>query len=183
MTNQIKNRHTNIIYKKGNIVKDIDTFIHSKSRQGFDVLLPQCIPHDTNMVSKLTQQLYSKFPEIKANTEIFASNPKNYGHTQFVTLSNAYNKNLNQIIFANMICTKQKYSQRKIDYILLAKCMSDIAMFVKKQCIQSDNDRIHIMAAKFGTGFLGGNWSFIEQMIHDSWYNITTTIYNYDSTK
>jgi len=180
MTNQTKNRHNSIIYKTGDIVKDINVFINNKSRQGFDILLPQCISHNINIVSKLTQQIYSIFPELKTNTEIFVSNPKNYGHTQFVSLSNRHNKNLNKIVFANMICTKQRYHQRKIDYILLAKCMSDVSSFIKNQSTQKENDKIYIMASKFGTGFLGGNWSFIEQLIHDSWDGFTTTIYNYD---
>lgn len=179
MTHTTK-KHSNILYKKGNILKYIDTFLNSETRQGFDILIPQCISPNIGTVSKLTQQLYCIFPELKINTEIFVSNNKNYGHTQFIQTPNKHNKNLNRLIFANMVCVKSNNAKRKINYVLLARCMSEISQYIKGEIKNQDNDRIYIMGSKFGTGFFGGNWFFIEQLINDSWDGFTTTIYNYD---
>lgn len=181
MTHSLKNYQSNIIYKKGNIAKDIEAFINAKSRQGFDLLFPQCISENHNAISKLTKEIYTLFPTLQVNTEFFVSNPKNYAHTQFLTISNKYNKNLNKIIFANMLCVKKTYNKRKINYVALARCMNEVSSYIKNESNNKDSDKIHIISSKFGTGFLGGNWSFIEQLINDSWENFTTTIYHYDS--
>jgi len=180
MTQRINNRPaTNMLYRKGDIVKDLNAFIHSANNQGYDLLIPQCFDSNIKHLNKLTQNICIYFPELLTNLELFLVDKKNYGYTQFIECHNRKNKNLNRIIFANMVCIKNLKSKRKIDYILLARCMSQISTYIKNQT-NTENDPIHICGAKFGTGFLGGNWSFIEQLIQDSWDGFTTTIYNYD---
>lgn len=170
---------SNLTYRKGDIVQDLGSFMVSPVAQRYDILVPQCFSLNIKYINRLTQNLCTYFPELFTNLELFLTDKKNYGHTQFIECHNRKNKNLNRIIFANMICVKNTKSKRKIDYILLARCMSQIKTYLKNQT-NNENDPIHIFGAKFGTGFLGGNWSFIEQLIQDSWDGFTTTIYNYD---
>jgi hypothetical protein len=172
---------SNILYRNGDLVKDLLNFITTKNRHGYDLLVPQCFGINTKTVNKLTQVLYNNFPGLSVNTELFISNNKNYGHTQFIEINNTYNKNLNKIIFANMVCIKNTKNKRKIDYISLARCLSDVSVFIKQKLSNAENDKIQIISSRFGTGFLGGNWSFIEQLVNDSWDSFTTTIYHYDN--
>lgn len=181
MTHRTKSYTPNVIYRKGDIVKDLVDFIGLPNRHGSDILVPQCFGNNIAHVSRLTQQLYRNFPELQANTEIFISNAKNFGRTQFIEIHNKNNKNFNKIIFANMLCNKITSHKRKIDYISLARCMSEISIYLKNRQKQTENDKTQIIGAKFGTGFLGGNWTFIEQLINDSWDWLTTIIYHYDS--
>lgn len=181
MTHTVKNRHNNIIYKKGDIVQDLQKIINTKSRNGCDVLFPQCVSENQSAITRLNKEIYALFPSLQIDTEFFVSNPKNYAHTQFLTIPNTHNKNLNKIIFANMFCVKKNHTKRKISYVALARCMNDVYTYIKKESSREDSDKIQIMSAKFGTGFIGGNWSFIEQLINDSWDSFTTTIYQYDS--
>jgi len=174
-------RPSNMLYRNGDLVKDLSIFINSKNRQGYDILVPQCFSNNISQTNKLTQSLYKVFPDLLPNTELYISNVKNFGHTQFITVHNRHNKNLNKIIFANMLCIKQTKEKRKIDYILLARCLSEVSLFIKQSTTNKENDNIQIMSSRFGTGFLGGNWSFIEQLITDSWDSFTTTIYHYDN--
>jgi hypothetical protein len=174
---------SNVLYRKGDIVKELGSFINSSSPQGYDILVPQCFSLNIKHINKLTRSIYMYFPELSTNLEMFLANHKNYGQTQFIECYNRKNKNLNRIIFANMICVKNTKSKRKIDYILLAKCMSQIAIYLKNRISNKENDFTYIYGSKFGTGFLGGNWLFIEQLIQDSWDGFTTTIYNYDHEK
>lgn len=170
----------NLIYHKGNIVEDLRSFISSQSYHGYDLLVPQCLGLNIRHMDKLTKNLCKYFPELLTNLELFVTDKKNYGHTQFIECANTKNKNLNRIIFANMICIKNTKARRKIDYVLLARCMSQIGIYLKNKSKNNENDPVHIFGSKFGTGFWGGNWLFIEQLIQDSWDGFTTTIYNYD---
>jgi hypothetical protein len=180
MTHNTNNKPmSNILYHKGDIVKDLRSFIVSPTSQGYDLLIPQCFSSNIKHLNKLTQNLCTYFPELSTNLELFLIDKKNYGYTQFIECQNRKNKNLNRIIFANMVCVRSTKSKRKIDYILLARCMSQVATYLKNQK-NNENDQIHIFGAKFGTGFLGGNWSFIEQLMQDSWDGFSATIYNYD---
>lgn len=173
----------NIFYRKGDVAKELAMFVQSKSRYGYDIIVPQCFSLNINQSGKLCQKLYGFFPNLYQNLEIFVSDKKHYAHTQFVECNNINNKNLNKLIFANMICVKNTKAKRKLDYISLAKCMSEISLYIKNRVVNTENDQIQIVGSKFGTGFLGGNWTFIEQLICDSWENLTTTIYNYDHEK
>lgn len=184
MTARLNNKppiRSNILYRNGNLVKDLLTFITSKNRHGHDLLVPQCFSINIKSINQLTQALYKNFPGLSVNTELFISNHKNYGHTQFIEINNIHNKNLNKIIFANMVCIKNTKDKRKIDYISLARCLSEVSIFIKQKLLNTENDKIQIISSRFGTGFLGGNWSFIEQLINDSWDSFTTTIYHYDN--
>lgn len=169
-----------IIYHKGNIVEHLVNFISSKNRHGYDLVVPQCFFLKSKSYSLLTKNILKNFPTLTTNLEMFICDSKNYGHTQFVSLDNKHNKNLNKIIFANMLCAKYKSSKRKIDYISLAKCMSNISSFISHRLSNTENDGIQIISSKFGTGFFGGNWSFIEQLVNDSWGCYTTNIYTYE---
>ena len=106
MTNRLSYRthaRSNILYRNGDLVKDLNFFINSQNRQGYDILVPQCLSSNKINISKLTQTLYRNFPDLASNVELFVSTNKNYGHTQFIEINNRTNKNLNKIIFANMI--------------------------------------------------------------------------------
>lgn len=186
MTNQIKNKTNNItslIYHKSDIVEYLSSFISSKYRHGHDIIVPQCFMFKSQTYSLLSKNIFKHFPVLQNNLEMFTHEYKNYGNTQFVVIENKHNKNLNKIIFANMLCAKYRTSNRKINYIALAKSMSQIASFISSTVSNTENDDIQISSSKFGTGFLGGHWPFIAQLINDSWPQYTTNIYTYDKTR
>jgi hypothetical protein len=115
------------------------------------VIIPNAIGLNNSGNSKFSNILYKKFPSIKDNIE----------------LSN--NQQKNQIICANMFCKhpKNKYN-RIIDYGALASCMLQVR--TKAKVISNDTDKkIQIHSPKFGTGFAGGDWKTISNLINDIW--------------
>ena len=145
---------------------------------GYDILVPQCFFLDTKKISKETKYFFDKFPQLKINSEIFAANPKNLGSVQFIEVHNQNHKDLNKIVFANMFCNKGFKNKRKIDYILLAKCMYQIRGYLEVTKNTKDRNKINIWTNKFGSGFLGGNWNFIEQLMTDAWFPNNITVYS-----
>lgn len=61
--------------------------------------------------------------------------------------------------------------RRRLNYIALAKCMEYITNTYPSR---------KIFAPQFGSGLAGGDWDFIEQLIHDAWvshgFDVTISI-------
>jgi hypothetical protein len=92
------------------------------------------------------------------------------GETQFVNIDD-------KIFVANMVA-QTLGGVRPLFYNHLARCMDAVANFVKER----NDAREHaarIVCPAFGSGLAGGNWLFIEQLIHDSWIKqgIQVTVY------
>jgi len=129
------------------------------------VIIPNAIGLNGTGNSKFSNILYSKFPAIKGNIEL--SNKQQLGSSQYIVA--ASNQQKNQIICANMFCkhTKGKYN-RVIDYGALASCMLQVR--TRAKTISSNTDKkIQIHSPKFGTGFAGGDWRTISNLINDIW--------------
>jgi hypothetical protein len=129
------------------------------------VIIPNAIGLNNSGNSKFSNILYKKFPSIKDNIEL--SNKQQLGSSQYIVVES--NQQKNQIICANMFCKhpKNKYN-RIIDYGALASCMLQVR--TKAKVISNDTDKkIQIHSPKFGTGFAGGDWKTISNLINDIW--------------
>lgn len=85
------------------------------------------------------------------------------GETQFVNIDD-------RVFVANMIAQIMG-GARPLFYNHLARCMDSVAKFVKER----NDAREHpaqIICPAFGSGLAGGNWAFIEQLIHDCWIRL-----------
>jgi len=129
------------------------------------VIIPNAIGVTTANNSRFSNILYKKFPIIKDNIDISTNNK--LGNIQCIPVS--INKNKNQIICVNMYCkhSGSKYN-RILDYGALASCMLKIRTQAKILANNTDK-KIQVHAPKFGTGFAGGDWKTISNLINDIW--------------
>ena len=129
------------------------------------VIIPNAIGLNNSGHSKFSNILYQKFPSIKDNIEL--SNKQQLGNSQYIVVQS--NKQKNQIICANMFCKQNrgKYN-RVLDYGALASCMLQVRSRAKNLSNNTDK-KIQIHSPKFGTGFAGGDWRTISNLINDIW--------------
>jgi len=148
-----------------------DLFAALKERSS---VKPLFIPHVVNSKnawgSGFVVPLGKQFPESKAKYHSWAqgeieSPPFELGQTQFV-------------VVGGLVCVCNMLAQtlggvRPLYYNHLARCMDAVAA----KAIKTQGE---IWAPMFGSGLAGGNWEFIEQLIHDAWaqQNIPVTIYH-----
>lgn len=166
-----------ISYTNSSLIEQLRSFHLSEKSLGFDVMFIQPFFMNTSSVSSFAKQIFINFPSLEPNLEMFVSDKRNYGSVQFIEVNNRKNKDLNKIVFANMICNKPTSLKRKIDYILLAKCFLQIAAYIKNQN-QKQNSDIHIWTNRFTSKYLGGSWSFVEQMMADAWIKNNILVFN-----
>jgi len=110
-------------------------------------------------------------PVLGQNQNILVMKNKQYGH---------------ELIVINMIAQNgliNKQNIRPLNYGALSMCMLNIKHLVKNLNSQSDTSTVEIHAPKFGSGLAGGQWKFIECLIHDIWNDIPVFIYNPISSK
>ena len=172
----IKSRHSNISYSKSNLSPEVEQFYTAHNPMGFNILIPQCFSLDINKTSKISKSFFRMYPSLEANLEMFLSDSRNFGKTQFVTIDNKNNKNLNKIVFANMVCNKTT-GYRKLDYIMLAKCLYQIRGTIDANWNNPEKDKTVIYCTKFATSSIGGNWSFVEQLMQDAWPKNNIIVY------
>lgn len=104
-------------------------------------------------------------PVIGQNQNISVLNNKEYGH---------------ELIIVNMICQTGLVgpkNQRPLNYGALAVCMYSVKNLFRSIQHRSDTNAVEIHAPKFGSGLAGGDWRFIEQLIHDIWSDCPVYIY------
>lgn len=142
------------------------------------------IPHVCNNVglfgAGFAAAIAKNFPIVSTNFELLGKKTK-LGYVQYVSVfkDSVYG---HEIIFANMIAQNSIISRtnfRPLNYEALVKCMVDVRNFIH----QSNKEKIEIHCPKFGSGLAGGNWSFINELIKDIWYNINVTVYGYPKNK
>lgn len=140
------------------------------------VLIPNSCNTDNNIVSKFSTLIYDQYPIVKQN--ILLNHQNKIGTNKYITLLDN-TKTKSQIIIANMFCeSKNTYSKRNINYGALAMCMMDINKYCREYNKINSDKKIQIHSPKFGTGFSGGDWKTIANLIDDIWAkHFTTFIY------
>jgi hypothetical protein len=141
------------------------------------VLIPQICCNTGYSESGFAKIIANKFPIIKQNFEMLGK--KNVlGKTQNIIVS--HDKVCDTtLIISNMVAqsgSKSNKNHRPINYGALCLCMYDIKNFITENK-KSQTSKIEIHSPKFGTGSSGGNWAFIEELIHDIWTGIDVFIY------
>jgi hypothetical protein len=175
--NRITKNKSNITVRNG------DLFKMAKDR----VLSPtfNCnviVPHVCNNIGVFgggfTRSLDEVFPIVKENFMLLGNKTK-LGYVQFVSVLKE-KTNRNQLVIANMIAqngTINKNNTRPINYEQLVKCMIDVRRYAEI-IKESSEQNVEIHCPKFGSSLAGGNWLFIEDLIHDIWKNINVFVYS-----
>lgn len=145
---------------------------------GSSVIIPN-ICHDIAVFDYGIGKMISEvFPLVKENFSILP-NTKLIGYAGHVQYCNVKQdkKYRNCIIVANIIHPiLSKKRKRILNYGILIKAMQDISSHIQK--IKKDTDTTPIILTnKIGTGYYGGNWSFISDIIDDVWPNISVTVF------
>lgn len=179
MEKNMKTKHhkNHIIYTNNSIFDCVSEIINTDNKS-YIVLVPHVCNNVNSFGAGFAAAVHRNYPIVKENFHLLGKNAQ-LGYTQFITaISNK--KTNSKLIFCNMIAqngTISKTNQRPINYAALVRCMIEIKKTVDNYQSLNDYNGVQIHAPKFGSGLAGGNWSFIEKLIEDIWYNIPTYIY------
>lgn len=177
MEKNMKIRHSQVIYTNNNIFNCISDIINTDNKS-YKVLVPHVCNNVDVFGAGFASAVCESYPIVKENFNLLGKNAQ-LGYTQFVTAT-SNKKTDSKLIFCNMIAQNgiiSKSNQRPINYAALVKCMIEIKKNIDTHRSNFDYTTVQIHAPKFGSGLAGGNWSFIEKLIEDIWYNIPTYIY------
>lgn len=166
-TQQIHNR-INISHIKGNLIDYIAQIVNSNTNSSKDIIVPECFSTNSLSDSKFAKTIFAIYPVLEVNLNLYRQQNKYFGTTQFIEIYNKHNKNFGKIIFANMLCKRHNRNTRQLDYIALAKCLTDIKSYIRTNYKDVSDNKPHISCIKFGCGKSGGNWNLIEPMIQDA---------------
>lgn len=173
---QYNSQKQNISYSKRNIFESIQDRINAEVN-GCTVIVPHVCNNINVFGGGFTKDINIYYPIVGENFHMLGKSAK-LGKTQFVIADT--NKSYgHQIIFANMIAQNGIISTknpRPLNYIALSYCINEITNYISSLKQNSDFD-VEIHAPKFGSGLAGGNWSFISELISDSWNKYNTFIY------
>lgn len=180
MVMKTKNYNHNFLISKKEIFNTVNESI--KSNIDTSIIIPNACSTNIKSISKFSAIAYKKYPILYDNFTL--NTIKKLGSTQFINVFQD-KKNKNSIIFANMICqTTKPKNDRFINYGALALTMIDISSYCKRFLDINKECKLEIHSPKFGTGFSGGDWKTIANLIDDIWAeNFITFIYepnNYD---
>jgi hypothetical protein len=136
------------------------------------------VPHVCNNVgvfgAGFAAGIKKYYPIVATNFELLGKKTK-LGYVQYVSTlkDDIYN---HELIFANMIAQQgliSKNNPRPLNYEFLVRCMVDL----RNQIQRLDKEKIEIHCPKFGSHLAGGNWNFINDLIHDIWHSFNVVIY------
>ena len=159
---KLKRNENDFFMSKKDMFYVIDQTVNSNDTT---VIIPNAINTLSQFESKFSNILYKKFPIVKNNIEL--SNKKKLGSIQCISVDT--NKQKNQTICANMYCKHNKGCyNRMLDYGALASCMLQVRAQAKIIANNTEK-KIQIHSPKFGTGFAGGDWKTIANLVNDIW--------------
>lgn len=164
------------LIKNSNIFDIINDRINA-GHNGASVIVPHVCNNANSFGAGFAAQVARLYPDVKANFHMLGNKSK-LGHTQFV-ISKTNSQYKHSIIFANMIAQNGLISPknpRPLNYYALSHCMNDVKLYVKN-LILNDANRVEIHCPKFGSGLAGGDWNFINYLIEDIWFDLSTFIY------
>jgi hypothetical protein len=160
---RIKHNEKHFFITKKDIFFVVEQTVNSSNDT--TVIIPNAIGLNNTGNSKFSNILYRKFPAVKDNIDL--SNKQKLGNTQYINLQT--NEYKNQIVCVNMFCKHQtgKYD-RVLDYGALSSCMLQVRSQARNLMSTTDK-KVQIHSPKFGTGFAGGDWRTISNLINDIW--------------
>ena len=174
ITNTTRNTNYYNIDNKNNIFDICESRVFAKDF-GSTVLLPySCFDH-TFIHNGFTKTVADKYPIVKENFDIL-SKQRTLGKAQFIEVLKD-KKYGHSLILVNMICQRNNKSRRKINYASLAYCMMSVKNKFEQLKKDPEISKVEIHCPKFGTGIVGGNWTFISCLIDDLWNKIDTCVY------
>jgi hypothetical protein len=167
---------------KYSIVKG-DIFEHSTNRikagsNGCHVIIPHVCNNVNAFGAGFAADVAERFPEVKANFHLLGKNAK-LGNVQYITVKTDTQYKYTLTI-ANMIAQNKLINPknpRPLNYAALAYCMSNVKNMALKLKDNIESTGVEIHAPKFGSGLAGGNWNFILDLIHDTWYDLDVFVY------
>ena len=138
------------------------------------------IPHVVNNIKKwgagFVVPLGRRFPCVR--TRFLESNDVALGSVDYIVSEGN--------VIANMYAQngiRNKYNPQPLCYNALLNCMIDIRRYINDINASSSNEHDiiidRILAPKFGAGLSGGDFTIIEQMVNNVWYDIDVTIFEF----
>ena len=162
----MKLKRSNIVYYKDNLFDGITQSLKDNDRDTV-IYIPTTFDTTNSQKTDLYQSVLSRFPYVADQAFI---QQHNIGDTNRIGLNRDKSLYLFQM-FANR--TK---GRRKIHYGNLVKCMMKVQS--DNFAYKSQDVRLEIHCAKFGTGSTGGRWSTIHDLIVDCWAGIPVFVYD-----
>lgn len=160
--------------------KDIFSVANSRvvtKENGATVIIPHVCNNVNAFGAGFADAVARKFPIVKENFHLLRQ--PTIGQNQNISVIN--NKEYgHELIVVNMICQNGLIgpkNYRPLNYGALSVCMYGVKNLVRSMNRQSDTNPVEIHAPKFGSGLAGGDWNFIEQLIHDIWLDSPVYIY------
>jgi hypothetical protein len=160
-----------------NLFPSVDQIVRGKNA-GTSVIVPHVCNNINVFGAGFTAGIEKYYPIVKENFHLLG-NKARMGYVQYVEVMRDPTHN-HKLIFANMIAQNgviSKNNHRPLNYGSLVICMMSVASYIKNHFDKENSVQIH--APKFGSGLAGGNWSFIEELINDTWNNIPVFIYSH----
>jgi hypothetical protein len=168
------------------IYNNLFTVVEKNIRLGYNgtsIIVPHVCNNANVFGAGFAAGVAKHYPIVKENYHLLGSKflKSNLGYVQFVQVAkdDSYG---HRLIFANMIAQNgiiSKNNPRPLNYYALVKSMAAVNNYIKQNFDEENKVQIH--APKFGSGLAGGNWHFIEDLIHDIWS--ATTVFIYDLRK
>lgn len=171
----------------GNIISNHDIFDVIVSRvkaanNGATVFVPHVCNNIDVFSAGFAGQVAEKFPSVQQDYYLLGKSflRNNLGHCQIVKVYEDP-KYKHKLYFANMIAQnglKSAKNTRPLNYLALVKSMAHLSQYIKQKTgFTSKSEKIEIHAPKFGSGLAGGNWNFIDELIHDIWGEYLVYVY------
>jgi hypothetical protein len=163
---------------KGDVLNSVEKIVYAENN-GSSVIVPHVCNNVNAFGAGFADAVSSRYPIVKQNYHLLGTNflKYNLGYVQYVEVlrDKTYN---HKLIFANMISQNGLISEknpRPLNYYALVKCMSSVSHYIN---VNFDSDqKVQIHCPKFGCGLAGGNWNFIQDLIHDIWNKTDTFVY------
>jgi hypothetical protein len=140
------------------------------------------IPHVCNNINifggGFTKDLSERYPMVKENFHLLGNSAK-LGKVQYIEVEKNQTYGY-KLIIANMIAqdgTINTKNPRPLNYAALAFCMTDVRNYCYSLVNNLESSTLEIHAPKFGSGLSGGDWTFIQELIVDTWKKYKTFIY------
>jgi len=151
------------------------------------------IPHVVNCKGKMGSgfalALFQRFPQVREKYLDWFNDNKHIDDNPFRLGAVQYIKIGEDVWVANMVA-QTLGGDRPLYYNHLARCMDEVAFAAMENVDfgveMTGKPNKKILAPAFGSLRAGGNWSFIEELIKDSWIrrglDVTICIHNGEKT-
>jgi hypothetical protein len=172
------------------MLSNANIFEMSKSRvmaekNGATVFIPHVCNNIDLFGAGFASDLADQFPSVKADYHMLGKTflKNNFGYCQIIKVLEEP-RHKQKLYIVNMIAQngiKSKNNPRPLNYYALAKSMGAMSSFILSNTgFLNKSENIEIHCPKFGSGLAGGNWNFINDLIHDIWgrYNVTVHLFN-----